>query len=145
MVLFNSSRVLSSMVLALALGKSAAGKGSPKWWVPPSDFDLPECPGEIEERHYNIDVQVTNLPENCTDEQLVVVGWLIEDAIQDMEESMPEYQVSLIVVFDDFTQLLVYVSFSPTSHATTGRRLDYRPMPPSRVYGRGWCPISNPR
>lgn len=48
--------------------------------------------GDIEERHYNLQVQVENLPETCTDQQLVVVGWLVEDVVQDMEEKMPEYQ-----------------------------------------------------
>lgn len=97
------SNAFSLMALALSLGKSV---GNP-WWTPPSNFELPECPGVIEERHYNINVEVLNLPETCTDEQLVVVGWLIEDTVEDMEEMMPEYQVSL-----SFYALIVESSLS---------------------------------
>lgn len=80
-------------VLALSWSKAIAqSPDRPPWWVPPENFPLPQCPGVIEERHYNIDVKVLNLPETCSDEQLVVVGWLVEDVIEDMEEGMPEYQ-----------------------------------------------------
>jgi hypothetical protein len=65
------------------------------WWQGAADEykNLEKCPGRLENRHYNIDVDVDYLPETCTDEQLVVIGWLIEDAIQDMEEMAPKYQV----------------------------------------------------
>jgi hypothetical protein len=90
MIVWKLLRVsLALSLLERAIAVKGKGPGSPSHG---DDLDL--CPGTLMKRHYNIDVDVYDLPETCSPEQLIVVGWLIEDAVQDMEEMAPEYKVS---------------------------------------------------
>lgn len=90
--------VLSLSSFGSSFGAPGNGNGYPPWWDPTAEDDLLKCPGKkYEDKFYDIDVDVSYLPETCTPEQLVVIGWLIEDAIQDMEEHQPEYEVSWVI------------------------------------------------
>lgn len=81
-MLLLSTLLVGSVLSLIAQVQGSRGTGSDPWWKSPDQNGLPICPGMLEERHYNIDVQVDNLPDGCSDQQLMVIGWLIEDAIQ---------------------------------------------------------------
>lgn len=70
-----------------------------------SSDDLPECEFDTQVQFYNVDIDVLNLPENCRDPDLINIGFITQDVVDETEEKMPdyreEYMSTLVCPFPD--------------------------------------------
>jgi hypothetical protein len=78
-------RLVSLAVLAAALVPpfiaAAKGKGQ-----------LPKCEFDTEIQFYNADIDVLDLPDSCNDSDLINIGFIIQDVVDEVEARMPDYR-----------------------------------------------------
>jgi len=70
--------------------------------------DLPKCPYDdsgSEIQFYDLEIEVLDLPDECTDNDLITIGLMIQDAVDEIEDRMPQYEgeksVTLICPFPE--------------------------------------------
>jgi len=70
--------------------------------------ELPKCPYDdsgFEIQFYNLEIEVLDLPEGCMDDDMITIGLLVQDAVDEVEDRMPQYEgeksVTLICPFPE--------------------------------------------
>lgn len=57
-----------------------------------ADDSLEGCPHSIEVQFYDVAIEISPLPDACSEQDLISIGFLIQDVILEVEHRMPEYK-----------------------------------------------------
>lgn len=70
--------------------------------APPPHASLTKCPFKdqtSEIQFYNTEIEIWNLPETCTEDDMVTIGVLIQSVVDEVEDRMPQYEGEKSITF----------------------------------------------
>lgn len=94
-----------------------------------AEKQLPKCPYDdqtSEIQFYDVQIDVSNLPESCTEDDMVTIGIMIQKVVDEVEDRMPQYEgeksITLICPFPREVEKRRNLQTTTTTTTTRRRR-----------------------